>query len=367
MVTSGNYRMVLTYFPAGDPFDMERVEVVFEYNAITDAAEPEAAVTTSSQPAAIQNTTFFQSTTDSFRVQVPEGWVIQDLNNIGSALLEETRQGYGMLAQICPQDQQQPTLPNGGGGDTFSCEGSENDVIHIVRYPDLDTRLQAGTNVTANNNTTNDNILSYHLQKLQEVGYRDIQIVNSSDMTLNLTNAQTNETIATVPAKLVEMTYGTNFAPNEIRRGYFISTATNATAPNLGTTKGYSVFYEGNSTTSAATATEITTAASGSLPLPLPPAVGQVFDSFELIAPPEVAQAADTEETDETNEEDDDTTTQNEDVDDTDSGDDGGNDSSTDANRPEAADTEEDSECGGVTVGGTSAADDYGCPPDPDD
>jgi hypothetical protein len=25
-----------------------------------------------------------------------------------------------------------------------------------------------------------------------------------------------------------------------------------------------------------------------------------------------------------------------------------------------------DSECGGVTVGGTSAADDYGCPPDPD-
>jgi hypothetical protein len=27
---------------------------------------------------------------------------------------------------------------------------------------------------------------------------------------------------------------------------------------------------------------------------------------------------------------------------------------------------EEDSECGGVTVGGTSAADDYGCPPDPD-
>jgi hypothetical protein len=39
--------------------------------------------------------------------------------------------------------------------------------------------------------------------------------------------------------------------------------------------------------------------------------------------------------------------------------------SNTDANRRET-DTEEDSECGGVTVGGTSAADDYGCPPDPD-
>src|SRR5215217_4249458 len=47
---------------------------------------------------------------------------------------------------------------------------------------------------------------------------------------------------------------------------------------------------------------------------------------------------------------------------------DGNNDesnSNTDANRRET-DTEEDSECGGVTVGGTSAADDYGCPPDSD-
>jgi hypothetical protein len=43
--------------------------------------------------------------------------------------------------------------------------------------------------------------------------------------------------------------------------------------------------------------------------------------------------------------------------------------SNTDANRRETdteEEEEEDSECGGVTVGGTSAADDYGCPPDPD-
>jgi uncharacterized protein (DUF427 family) len=143
---------------------------------------------------------------------------------------------------------------------------------------------------------TADNILTYHLQKLQEVGYRSIQLVNSSDTTVNLTNPQTNETIATVPAKLVEMTYSTNFAPNEIRTGYFISTATNATTPNPGTTKGYSVFYEGsNSTNTTATAAEITTAtaaaSSSLLPPLLPPAVGQVIDSFELLAAAEVAQA----------------------------------------------------------------------------
>jgi hypothetical protein len=151
----------------------------------------------------------------------------------------------------------------------------------------LDTRLSANNVTTTNNNlTTTDNILTYHLQKLQEVGYRSMQIVNSTDMTSNLRDPQTNETITTVPGKLVEMTYSTNFAPNEIKRGYFILTATNSTVPNVGTTKGYGVFYEGNSTTT--TPAEITTPVAS---LPPPPVVGQVFDSFELIAAPEVAQA----------------------------------------------------------------------------
>lgn len=42
------------------------------------------------------------------------------------------------------------------------------------------------------------------------------------------------------------------------------------------------------------------------------------------------------------------------------------NTSSPDENSRETDTDDEDSECGGVTVGGTSAADDYGCPPDPD-
>jgi hypothetical protein len=254
-----------------------------------------------SQPSAIENgittaATTFQSTNDSFSIQVPQGWVIQDLNNTGSALLNESSQGYGILAQLCPEEEQQgaPPTNNASGGSSTdstsnSCRGSQEEVIYIIRYPDLDTRIQAASNVTTttsgNNNITTDNVQSYHLQKLQEVGYRSPQILNSTEVRLNLTNPQTNETIATVPARLVEIAYSTNSAPNETRTGYFISTATNATAPNLGTTKGYTIFYEGNSTTVA----EIT-AASGSLPTLLPPAVGQVFDSFELIAAPEVAQ-----------------------------------------------------------------------------
>jgi hypothetical protein len=292
MVTSGSYRMVVTYFPQGDPLDKEQVELVFEYNAITDAVESELGLTTSSRLAAIHSTTFFQSTDDGFRVQVPDGWIIDDVDNTGSTLSEESTQGYAMLAQLCPEEEQQeqPTVPSvGDSADTSSCQGSENDVIFIVRYHDLDNALQVGNNVTATNNntsmTTSDNILLYNIQKLQEVGYRDIEIVNSTDRTVNVTNLETNKTITTVPAKTVEMTYTTPIAPDEIRSGYLISTATDMTPPNLGTTKGYTIFYEGTSLSPA----EITIGFGSLRPLPLD--VRQVFDSFELIAAPEVAQA----------------------------------------------------------------------------
>jgi Ca2+-binding RTX toxin-like protein len=247
----------------------------------------------------IQNrtTSLFQNMEDSFRVQVPEGWVIQDANNTGSsALLEESIQGYGILAQLCPQEEEQEdaALPNAGSSnsDTFSsrrCDQSEQHIIHIVRYPDLDTRMQLVYNVTANNSITADNILLYHIQKLQEVGYRNITIVNSTYTTVNITNAQTNQTLSIVPAKTVEIQYRTSAsALNEIRRGYFVLTATNATHPNPGMTKGYAIFYEGISTV-AVPSTVQTTSSGGGLPDP-PAAVRQVFDSFELIAAPEVAQ-----------------------------------------------------------------------------
>src|SRR5215218_2466917 len=238
------------------------------------------------RPSVSQNgTRLFEGTEDSFRLQVPEGWIIHDVNNTGSTFSEESTQGYGILAQLCPQEEQgqgQAALPNAGGNSsrTFnSCDQSENDIIHIVRYPDLDNRLQVGNNGTTanNNNMTIDNILLYHMQKLGEVGYRGIEIVNSTDTTLNVTDPQTNQTITIVPAKFVEMTYSTVSAPNEIREGYFILTATKTTAPNPGMTKGYSIFYEGTSTAAgAATAATIqkttTTAASVSLAPIIPPA-----------------------------------------------------------------------------------------------
>jgi PKD repeat protein len=257
--------------------------------AITNAQEQQPPLNSQQPTGLTQNrTTLFQSAEDGIRLNVPDGWVIHDVNNTGSTLSEESTQGYGILAQLCPQEEEdQAALSNvsGRGNTTTSCQGSEGDIIHIVRYPDLDTRLFAN-NATDTNNTmiTTDNILTYHMQKLQQVGYRSIQIVDSADMRLNVTNAQTNQTIATVPAQFVEMTYNTASAPNETREGYFILTATNATQPNPGMTKGYSVFYEGGNSSSATSGTT-TTPPSDSLALrPLAAPVREIFDSFELVA-----------------------------------------------------------------------------------
>ena len=101
------------------------------------------------------------------------------------------------------------------------------------------------------------------MQKLQEVGYRDIRILNSTDAIIDIVGtALNNSTIGTVPARLVEMTYSTNLNPTEIRQGYLLSTATAATPRNLGIITGYAILYEGGS----ATAAEITPASSSLSP-----------------------------------------------------------------------------------------------------
>ena len=61
---------------------------------ITNAQQQPPPPPLSSQPAVTQNgTTLFQSTEDGIRLNVPEGWVIHDVNNTGSTLSEKSTQG----------------------------------------------------------------------------------------------------------------------------------------------------------------------------------------------------------------------------------------------------------------------------------
>jgi PKD domain len=270
-----------------------------------------------SQPSTIEIITTAESTTDNFRLRIPEGWVIQDMNNTGAALVSEVLEGYGILAQLCPEDQQVSPPDEGintsnnssaAMANNNSCLDDQEEVIHIVRYPNLGAKLGFDSeDIITNEDITTDAILAYQMQKLQEAGYQDISIVDSTDTALNVDLSPSlggNDTVpATVPAKLVEMTYSTNLDPTETKRGYFISTATDATTRNLGMITGYGIFYEStsifspdsplSSTTSTAEEVEGEETGFASISSILPPEpVGEVFDTFELIAGENVAQDA---------------------------------------------------------------------------
>jgi hypothetical protein len=201
----------------------------------------------------------FQSISDSFSISIPGGWVIEDVSSTDtSTLLTEIMEGYRTLAQLCPQEQALPDV-----GSTYTCEEAQ-DRIYINRYPNLAGEPEFAS-IANNKIITNEHFLEYQIQKLQELGYSDINIVNNTEMTINVTSTDTNRTIAMVPAKLVEMMYIANSTQT---RGYLVLSATNTTS-NLGLISGYSIFYEG-----AAAMTP-----SGSPPAP----VKQVFQSFEFV------------------------------------------------------------------------------------
>ncbi|MDQ3836714.1 MAG: PKD domain-containing protein [Thermoproteota archaeon] len=301
---------------------------------------------TNQQAVAQNRTTQFQNTEDSIRLQIPPGWIIQDVNNTGLASSDEVRRGYGIVAQLCAEKEEQKlggtaalrnSSNNTNNNNDVDCQRAQEDVIHVIRYPNLDTVIHAANNnntsnstnatatpinsTTANNNnnnnnasgsssssnitnntgavrtprtttsaitisptsTTTDKILSYHLQKLQQVGYHDIKILRSANMRVNLTAAaDANQTVSVVPAKFAQISYTTAIEPNKTKTGYFILTYTNATGPNLGTTKGYALFYEGNSSSAADTRRS----SNGLAPAQLSEPVKQILGSFELITAP---------------------------------------------------------------------------------
>ncbi|MDQ3836093.1 MAG: hypothetical protein M3270_04070, partial [Thermoproteota archaeon] len=216
MVASGTYTMIVKYFPPSDSIVVDEVQLPFGYRAAaantaitdttttsptaatitsatnnanintttstnaTNASNANLTTTRSSLQAPIQNGTTaaptanintvtsartFQSTNDSFSIQVPQGWVIHDMNNTGLASSDELIRGYGILAQLCTVEEEQQELPrvafstrdsartNSTNGDDNGCQSAQEDVIHVIRYPNLDTVIQTVSNNTTSNST----------------------------------------------------------------------------------------------------------------------------------------------------------------------------------------------------------------------
>lgn len=215
------------------------------------------------QPSTVQDQmSKFRSKAHSFGVSVPGGWVIQDLSDADTnSLLTEMLHGYRILAQLCPQDQ----AFHGIGG-TYNCNEAR-DLVYINRYPKLSEEPEFASISKDNYNSTaaNEYFLKYQIRKLEELGNRDVRVINNTGTVINVTNMNTNNTIAEVPANLLEMAYTKNSTET---RAYILSTATNAIS-NIGMISGYAIIYEGDAAKMPSSN--------------LPQSVNQVFRSFEFV------------------------------------------------------------------------------------
>ena len=214
-------------------------------------------------PAVIQNGTF-QNTEDGFRMQVPDDWVVQDIDNLHLPNFRVANEaGFLILAIICPQ--QEALLGIGG---MYNCEQSESsvEILHdrLSHRPEFEV-IEDPANITS------DDFLVFMVEEMQGRNYTNIQIINRADLTINITSPQDpNTTIRTVPAKLVEMTYRPSPGLVDMRSYSILATIPESPQPGLRQiVSGESVTYEG-----PAAATP-----SGSPP----PPVQQIFQSLEFI------------------------------------------------------------------------------------
>jgi hypothetical protein len=112
----------------------------------------------------------FESEDDGFRLQVPEGWVIEDIENIPTEPNSED------LALLCPENEALPAI----GGEYNCLAANLTDVIYISRWPDLQSMPEFQD--VPEPPTTND-LLALWIQTLQTGNQtRDIQIVNNTDV-----------------------------------------------------------------------------------------------------------------------------------------------------------------------------------------
>jgi hypothetical protein len=214
-------------------------------------------------PVVIQNRTF-QNTEDGFRLRVPDGWVVQDIDNFHLPNFRAANEaGFLILAIICPQ---QDALQGNGG--VYNCEQSKSsvEILHdrLGHRPEFEI-IEDPTNITP------DDFLVFMIEEMQGRNYTDIQIINSIDLTINITSPEdSNTTIRTVPAKFVEMTYQAGPGLAYMRSYSILATIPESPRPGLRqVVSGDYITYEGPAATTA----------SGSPP----PPVQQIFQSLEFI------------------------------------------------------------------------------------
>jgi hypothetical protein len=156
----------------------------------------------------------------------------------------------------------------GTAAEMYNCEqsGSSVEILHdrLSHRPEFEV-IEDPASITP------DDFLAFVIEEMQGRNYTNVQIINSTDLTINITSPEDpNTTIRTAPAKLVEMTYQLSPGLGDMRSYSILATIPENPQPGLRQmVSGEFVTYEGPALTTP----------SGSPP----PPVQQMFQSLEFI------------------------------------------------------------------------------------
>jgi hypothetical protein len=172
---------------------------------------PSAYATTTTTPTNF----YYTDISKGFRIQVPEGWVVDEVNKTDPSLNQRAIPDYGIefLIAMCPQEVSLPapgrlhTCPNAL---PFTATG----FFQLYRFINLQDRPELAALVQQGEPITADDLLALYSDYQRNITfydpyvYQSIQLVTDEDIQVDVVDPQNNnQTVGAAQAKFVEYTH----------------------------------------------------------------------------------------------------------------------------------------------------------------
>lgn len=171
-------------------------------------------------PTAVHATTTTTTTNNytdiskGFRLQVPDGWVVDEINKTDPSISQHSIPTYGIeyLIAMCPQD---IALPAPGRLYTcpFPLPPNAIGAFQLYRFVDLQDRPELAALVQQGEPITTDDLLALYIDYQRNITtfydpyFQGIQLVTDEDTEVSIVDPQNNnQTVGTAQAKFVEYT-----------------------------------------------------------------------------------------------------------------------------------------------------------------
>lgn len=185
-------------------------------------ATPQLLITTMTTTTVYAQTTtttttnfYYTDISKGFCVQVPSGWVVDEVNKTDPSVNQRTIPDHGIefLISMCPQE---VSLPAPGRIHTcpFPLPATATGAFQLYRFIDLQDRPELAALVQQGEPILTDDLLALYIDYQRNITfydpyvYQSIQLVTDEDIEVSIVDPQNNnQTVGAAQAKFVEFTH----------------------------------------------------------------------------------------------------------------------------------------------------------------